>query len=112
MVYSYKCSECGRNFEITKSLKDIDVNESCPKCEAPGIRAFAPSKIHLSKTKVTEAEFNPGLGHVVKSAFHRQELCKQLGVVEVGNDYGSGEKMQGAFDAARETKKNLEWEKL
>ena len=112
MVYAYKCSKCGRNFDIVKSVKDIDLAETCPSCESPAIRDFAPKKIHLSKTKVTHAEFNPGLGKVVKNEHHKKELCKQLGVTEIGNDYGSGDKMQTAFEQARETKKNIEWEKL
>ncbi len=111
MVYAYKCPECSRAFDIVKSVRDIDQIETCPACETPSIREFAPKKIHLSKTSVKQAEFNPGLGTVVKNEHHKKELLKQKGLVEIGNDYGSGHKQLDHFEQARETKKNLEWEK-
>lgn len=112
MVYAYKCSKCDAQFDIVKSVKDIDLAEHCHKCQAPAIREFTPKKLHLSKTTVRHAEFNPGLGQVVKNDYHKKEILKRKGLVEIGNDYGSGEKQQAAFDAVREAKKNHEWEKL
>jgi hypothetical protein len=37
---------------------------------------------------------------------------KTKGLVEVGNDYKSGEKMQTTFDTAREEKRKKSWEDL
>lgn len=104
MIYEYKCIECKRSFDVTKSVKDIDVNEFCPRCDSPAERKFVPSKLHLTGTKVEHAEYNPGLGAVVKSKYERQELAKRKGLVEVGNDYKSGESMQKSFDETRAKK--------
>lgn len=111
MVYVYQCSKCGFSFDVTKSVKDMDVNEFCPKCDSPSIRQFVPSKIHLSGTRVTHAEYNPALGCVVKNKHHKEDICKRKGVIEIGNDFKSGESMQKHYGQAREEKINKRWEK-
>lgn len=112
MIYAYRCIECKKAFDVVKSVKDIDCNENCPKCGEFAEREFCPQKIHLSGTRVTHPEFNPGLGAVVKNKQHKDRLMKERNVVEVGNDYGSGDRMQNNFDTARERKKEKEWEAL
>lgn len=112
MLYAYTCTKCEARFDIVKSLRDIDRLEPCPKCNGDTKRDFAPIKLHLSKTKVQHAEYNPGLGTVVKNQRHKEDLCKRMGVEPIGNDYGSGEKMQKKFEADREAKRNLDWEKF
>lgn len=111
MTYAYTC-ENGHDFDVIKSYRDMDVNEFCPKCEAPAIRQFVPSKLYISGAKVTHAEYNPGLGCVVKSKAHKQEILRQRGLVEVGNDFGSGEKMNKHFDSIREEKLKKRWEEV
>lgn len=111
MTYVYKCTGCNRRFEVVKSVKDMDVNEYCPKCDSPGEKAFMPENIYVSKAAVTHAEYNPGLGCVVKNDYHKSEILKKRDLVEVGNDFGSGEKMQKDFDTAREKKLADRWEK-
>lgn len=112
MTYEYECQnpKCGKRFDVIKSYKDIDVNENCPKCGEYAVRQFVPQKLHITGAKVTHPEFNPGLGCVVKNKYHKQELMKQKGVVEVGNDFGSGEKMNQHFDAIRAEKHRKSWE--
>jgi len=88
----------------------MDVNETCPKCGEYAIRQFVPTKLHISGASVTHAEYNPGLGCVVKNKRHKEDLMKQKGVVEVGNDFGSGEKMNVHFDKGREEKFKKRWE--
>lgn len=110
MTYQYNCPKCDNTFDVIKPARDIDVNEFCPSCESPAIRQFVPSKVYFSGTKVQNAEYNPGLGRVVKSKYHRTELAKRMGLVEVGNDYGGGDKMQKSFDTAREEKLKKRWE--
>lgn len=110
MTYEYVCIKCDHRFDVIKSVKDIDVNEFCPQCESPSERQFTPSRVHLSGTRVEHAEYNPGLGQVVKNKKHRQEVAKRKGLVEVGNDYKSGEKMQTQFDRARKEKLNKRYE--
>lgn len=104
MTYVYKCLSCGHRFDVIKSVKDINVAETCPVCGEFAERKFFPDRIHLSKTAVTHAEYNPGLGTVVKNARHKSDLLKEKGMVEVGNDYGSGDRMQESFEKARSEK--------
>lgn len=109
MLYAYTCVKCETRFDVAKSVKDIDRPEE--HCGAPAKRDFVPTILHLSKTKVQHAEYNPGLGQVVRNQRHKEDLCKRLGVEPIGNDYGSGEKMQQKFEADREAKRELDWEK-
>lgn len=110
MIYCYQCLDCKRSFDVVKLVKDIDRNETCPRCGEFATREFAPQRIHLSKTKVTHAEYNPGLNAVVKNERHKDYLLKEKGVVEIGNDFGSGTKMQKEFTTAREKKLAKAWE--
>lgn len=88
----------------------MDVNEFCPNCAAPAERKFVPSRVHFTGTKVQHAEYNPGLGAVVKDAQHRAELAKRKGLVEVGNDFKTGDAMQKQFDTERAVKREKAWE--
>lgn len=112
MTYQYYCEKCDRTFDVIKPVKDIDVNEFCPKCENPSERQFVPSKVYFSGTKVEHAEYNPALGAVTKNKEHRKELAKRKGLVEVGNDFKSGESMQQHFDKAREEKLKKRYEDI
>ena len=105
MTYDYKCPGCGHRFDVIKSVKDIDVNETCPKCGEFAERSFLPERVHFTKTKVQHAEYNPGLGMVVKDARHRSEIAKRKGLVEVGNDYRTPENIHKETEAAREAKR-------
>ena len=104
MTYAYLCEACNRTFDIIKSVKDMDVNEFCPRCEEPGVKQFLPNRVYLSGTKVQHSEYNPGLGAITKNRAHREELAKRKGLVEVGNDFKTGESMQTQFDQARAEK--------
>lgn len=112
MTYQYHCEKCDRSFDVVKSVKDIDVNEFCPNCESPSERQFVPTRVHFTGTSVQNAEYNPGLGAVTKNKKHREELAKRKGLVEVGNDYKSGESMQTQFDQAREEKLSKRYEDI
>lgn len=112
MIYGYKCISCRKVFDVIKSVRDIDVNEFCPSCDSPAEREFVPQKVFFSGTKVEDAEFNHGLGAVTKSKKHREELAKRKGLVEVGNDFKSGDSMQTEFDKKREEKRKKEWDDL
>lgn len=110
MTYEYKCVKCEKHFDVIKSVKDFDVNEFCPSCGAPGERQFVPHKVHFTGTRVTHAEYNPGLGCVVKNKQHKEEICKRRGLVEVGNDFKTGDSMQKHFDGEREQRREKRWE--
>lgn len=110
MTYCYRCITCKRTFDIVKSVKDIDVTEYCPRCGDPGERMFVPENLYFSKTKVTHAEYNPGLGQVIHNEREKDYVMKKKGLVEIGNDFGSGEKMQDTFDKDRERKFKKRWD--
>ncbi len=110
MVYEYQCSKCTHRFDVTKSVKDIDVTETCPQCGDFAERKFVPSKVYFSGTEVRDAEYNPGLGAVVKSKRHREELAKRKGLVEIGNDFKSSESIHKKFDEERSEKREQRYE--
>lgn len=111
MTYEYQCVKCERIFDVIKPHTEMDVNEFCHECGAPADRIkFPRGKVYLSGTAVEHAEYNPGLGAVVKNKAHRAELAKRKGLVEVGNDYKSAESMQKQFDTARAEKLNKRYE--
>jgi len=93
-----------------KSVSEIDRLEACPDCQEPAVRQFVPSRVFFSGTSVQHAEWNPGLGCVVKNKEHRKELAKRKGLVEIGNDFKSGESAATHFDQERESKIAKRWE--
>jgi putative FmdB family regulatory protein len=110
MTYVYDCPGCGVSFEIIKHHTKMDDPEQCPACKTLGERRFMPSRVFFSKTRVEHAEYNPGLGCVVKSARDRAEQAKRRGLVEVGNDYSDGHSMLKEQDRAVEEKREKAWE--
>jgi putative FmdB family regulatory protein len=102
MTYEYHCPSCGKRFDVVKSHRDMERNENCVRCGEFAIRQFVPSKVHLIGTKVEDAEYNPGLGCIVRNKSHRKELCKQKGVEEIGNE--KPDTLHKHFDEARAEK--------
>jgi len=96
---------------VVKPVAEIAKVELC-ECGTPADRSFFPTRIHITGAKVEHAEWNPGLGCVTKNKRDREEIAKRQGLVEVGNDYKSGESIQKTFDQAREEKKKKEWDAL
>ena len=84
MTYSYECEKCDVKFDISKSMSDSSRLENCPNCGIVANRIFSPPQ--FIGTSVYEANFNPGLGKVVKSQREVDEHCKRSGLVEVGNE--------------------------
>lgn len=109
MTYEYLCEKCGHLFDVIKSLKDIDKKEECHTCGNIAERQFS-ANVHFIGTAVQSAEYNPGLGCVVKNKHHREEIAKRKGLIEVGSDYGTGKKMQKSFDADRKKKQDKRWD--
>lgn len=103
MTYEYKCGSCSHLFDVIKSVAEIDSPESCPECNSGADRQFS-FKVHIIGASVQNAEYNPGLGCVVQNKKHREELCKQRGVTEIGNDYQSPDTMHKEKEKEREDK--------
>lgn len=108
MIYPYACDTCEVKTEIVKSMHDSSRIEKCSTCNTVLRRIY--TTFQTIGTSVQNAEFNHGLGCVVKNKYHREELAKQRGFVEVGNDFGSGEKMQQHFEKRKQEEKEKIWE--
>lgn len=116
-IYDYSCPECGKSFEAIKGIKDYDLNphENCPHCShlcGSSDRDFSRCSFNFTGTSVESAEYNPGLGKIVKNKYHKSEIMKEKGLVEVGNDYSSGDKMQKHFEQRKKEEREKSWEKV
>lgn len=115
-TYDYICPKCDCAFDVVLSIRAYsqETVSQCPSCENPcgkDDRDFKKMRrTHFIGTSVQNAEFNPGLGCVVKNRAHKDELMKEKGVVEVGNDYGSAEKMDAYFQKRKEEEREKRWE--
>ncbi len=118
MVYVYDCLGCARTFEVVKHHTKMEDPEQCPDCKTLGERRFVPSRVHLARTQVTHAEYNPGLGKVIQNRGHlKDELARHeektgVKLVEVGNDFGSGKKMNDHYTSERKKAREEGWKNL
>ena len=113
-TYDYKCAACDHSFAEIRSITDYSdkPEDPCPSCGAlcgVNSRDFSKSRPLFSGTSVQNAEFNPGLGQVVKNKYHREELARKKGLVEVGNDFNSGEKMQDIYKQKKKEELESKW---
>lgn len=109
-TYDYHCAKCDCGFEIIKYMSEHQRFEKCPSCGNLAPQDFSRCKVHLTGTKIENAEYNPGLGKVTKSKRHREELAKQMGAVEVGNE--KPDTIHKHFDSERQHKMKRNWEEV
>lgn len=84
-TYEYIC-ECGFEFEVTKPFGQYDCEELCLKCgSVKTIRQMSRTHFY-NANDWDKAQFNPGLGCVVKNKKHRDQLAKEKNLVEIGNE--------------------------
>lgn len=110
MIYEYHCAKCETAFDVIKSAKEMEAVEHCKQCGSVCARHFVPSRVYFNGTKVEHAEYNPGLGTVVRNSSHRKELAKIKGVEEVGNE--PVESLHKYFEKAREDKVEKSWSEV
>lgn len=122
--FRYECSSCKSEFDEFRPMKSgkwsIDqLREqpkdvaTCPKCGQENCeRTFAGTKLQFTGTEVTSAEFNPGLGCVVKNKRHKEYIMKSKGVVEVGNDFKSGGAQQDHYETRKREERDKKWESV
>jgi putative FmdB family regulatory protein len=110
LVYQYNCPGCRHRFDVVKPVKDIDRVESCERCGAESKREFVPRISHFIGTKVQHAEYNPGLGCVVRNKDHRRDLCKARGLEEIGNE--KVDSVHKYFDTSRDDKWEKGWDAI
>ena len=109
-IYDFYCDKCDLEYEIVQSIKEYTGKWSCTACGNETRRIYTHCSFHFTGTKIEDAEFNPGLGKITKSKRHREELAKQMGVVEIGNE--KPETIHKHFDSSRADKLKKSWEKV
>lgn len=109
-VYRYECDDCQIINDIVKPMSESSREEKCDKCSTILRRIY--TSFHVIGASVENAEYNPGLGCVVKNKKHREEIAKRKGLVEVGNDFGSGSKMQKHYETQKKKELAEAWNKI
>lgn len=110
MIYEYRCKDCLHNFDVVKPVRDLELTHECPACGfEETVRLFSP-KIYISGAKVEDAEYNPGLGCVIKNKNHRAEVAKQKDLIEVGNE--STNTLHRETVEKKQIQKQKEWDAL
>ncbi|HRZ15365.1 MAG TPA: hypothetical protein P5110_07650 [Candidatus Omnitrophota bacterium] len=86
MIYPYRCSKCGKEFEVVKGHEHSGDPESC-ECGAYGVRIFTPPVIS-EKCKIGgfKEYFNHGLGVPISSPGEAEAIAKSRDLIEVGNE--------------------------
>lgn len=111
MIYGYECPKCKHDFEVIKSYRDIDNEETCEKCGTVSVR-YISSKGSFTGTGPgwNEAHFSPVCGKVVKNNQEVREYAKRHGLVEIGNE--CVEKTGNTFERDREKKQKDFWDSI
>lgn len=107
-IYDYYCEGCDKDFEIVKSIKEYDGKDECPICKNIGQRII--STVTFYGEKVESAEYNVGLGKITKNSQHRNELAKQMNLIEVGSE--NPEMIQKKLENDRQEKLKKSWDDL
>ncbi len=95
---------------MVKPVKDFDLKHECSECGCEETTVVISSKIHHIGAKVQSSEFNHGLGCVVHSKKEREEIAKQRGLIEVGNEKPNTLHQESVVK--REIEKQKEWDAL
>jgi putative FmdB family regulatory protein len=108
MIYEYRCDICNTKREIWKPAAEFDKPESC-ECGANLTRLITGGAGFLGE-KVEHAEYNPGLGCIVKNRREREEIAKRKGLIEIGNE--SPNKLHSESERIRTENIKQSWEKV
>lgn len=111
MHYPYRCPECEHQFDVAKSLSDIDLDEVCPECEAicsKKNRIVASG--YFYGEKVEDSVYDPVFGCIINSSTHRRTLAKERGWEEVGNE--CPDKMYDKLERDKSEKQEASYDKI
>ena len=109
MRYPYECPNCQHDFEVIKSVREIDSPEHCPKCEQIATRYIAQSQYFYGASDWDTAHYNPCLGKSFKSHKDATKYARKMGFDEIGNE--NVEKIHKKYDADRERSQQAKWDK-
>ena len=82
--YPYFCTKCELEFEVIKSIKDYDSEESCIQCSKVSNRRIG--LVNFNGASDWKPEYNPALGCVVKSKSHQREILSRSEERRVGKE--------------------------
>ena len=115
VIYPYEC-QCGTEFEIIKSMREIDNAEHCPNCQKAARRVIGLSNFGaISAGDWNKQSYNPAFGKVVNSKAHQREiLAKFKGegkeFIEIGNE--KPESIHKHFDKQRADTAQKRWSEV
>lgn len=111
--YPYRC-ECGNDFEVVKSMSEIDRVERCSLCQRKATRQIGLTNFTGASEWNSSAYrgYNPAFGKVVNGKTHQRELLAQARgegreMIEIGNE--KPETIEKNFKKERETKRAKRW---
>lgn len=102
VIYPYHCPACKHEFEVIKSVRQINDEESCELCGQISVRIIAKSQAFYGANDWDTAHYNQALGMRVKSNKEAQRIARERGMIEVGTE--NIEKIHKKFDTEREKK--------
>lgn len=91
-ITTFHCQSCSSSFEAVYYYNNETNSPQCSKCGSidtslPEIRDMGTCDIQLMGISDWDsAEYNPGLGCVTRSRKHREQIAKERGLIEVGNE--------------------------
>lgn len=109
-TYDFSCAKCDEDFDIVQSIKMYSGKAPCPTCGNTSSTRIIRPGVHFIGASVESAEYNPGLGQIVKNSKHRAEIAKRKGLVEIGNE--NTEKIHKHFDNQRAEKVKKSWDEV
>ncbi len=66
-------------------MAEMSRPETCDKCTRVALRKISGKTMFIGE-KVEDAYFNHGLGTVIRSRRHKDEVAKEKGLIEIGNE--------------------------
>jgi len=104
VIYPYECNSCKHEFEVTKTVKNIDLEEKCSKCDSIATRYIAYTQSFSGEKDWNQLEWNPAFGKALTPRQAAKE-AKRQGLIELGTE--PIENIHKHHDA--ELKKKLEY---
>ena len=108
-IYLYKCRECAADWDVAKSMAQLDRAEECPSClAANGSSSRVMQSVNFTGAGDWNTQtFHPALGTVVRNNAHARQIAKSRGLIEVGNE--APEKIHSACEKQRADTRDERW---
>lgn len=84
MIYEFLCKKCNAIDEVIRHHLDLDEPVVCTECNSKMDRHYTAPNVKIQGESIPY--FHPAFGQVVNSDSHAQQLARERGLVEVGNE--------------------------